>query len=283
MNRRKFIKSTAGLSLMGLTGMSGLLSGCAEAPIKNINNIGLQLYTVRDKMTENVESTIAEVAITGYKEVEFAGYFGRSAVQIKSTLDQNGLTSPSVHIDTVDLDVEIMKSVIANAVTIGHKYVVLGWIPSEGRERLDQYKVLIEQLNVAGEMCKSAGLQLAYHNHDFEFFDLEGVKPYDLLLSEISADMMKMELDLYWIMVAKHDPFTYFDQYPGRFPLCHIKDMGADGSIVDVGDGSIDFNRIFTQREKAGFEHYYVERDNPTDSYETIRKSIESARKIQLG
>ncbi|MBT5187313.1 MAG: sugar phosphate isomerase/epimerase [Kordiimonadaceae bacterium] len=283
MRRRSFVKSTAGLGLLGLTGMGGLLSSCAETPVKNINNIGLQLYTVRDLMDQDVEGTIAKVAETGYKEVEFAGYFDRSAAQIKSILDQNGLIAPSVHINPIELEVETMKSVIANAKIIGHDYVVMSWIPPEGRERLDQYKDLIEAMNVAGEMCKAAGLQLAYHNHDFEFFDMEGVKPYDLILSEVSADLLKMELDIYWIMKASDDPFAYFDQYPGRFTMCHVKDMGADGAIVDVGRGTIDFNNILARREQAGIEHYFVEMDNPTDSLETIRYSYESAKKIQIG
>ena len=142
LNRRSFVKNTAGLGVPGLASKSGFLTGCS-ANSKVISKIGLQLYTVRDMMEDNVERAIAQVAIAGYKEVEFAGYFGRSAEQIKSTLDQNGLISPSVHIDPDELEPEKFNRVIQRAKTIGHDYVTLAWIPPNGRKRLDQYKVLI--------------------------------------------------------------------------------------------------------------------------------------------
>jgi len=106
--------------------------------------------------------------------------------------------------------------------------------------------------------------------------------PIDLLLSETDPDKVLIELDLYWITRGGGDPFTYFEKHPGRYPLCHVKDMNDDGSMADVGAGNIDFAEIFAASESAGFQHYYVERDDPPDSIVSAANSYAAAAKLEF-
>jgi sugar phosphate isomerase/epimerase len=139
---------------------------------------------------------------------------------------------------------------------------------------MDDYKRHAENFNSFGEICENAGLQFAYHNHDFEFLNFDGVMPYDYLLENTDPELVKMELDLYWITKGGQDPVEYFKKYPGRFELWHVKDMedNEEKFFAEVGYGTIDFKRIFAERETAGMEMFFVEQDqsrrNPFESIE---------------
>ena len=264
-DRRRFIK--LGAAVMGAASLPG---GLAFATSKAAPQVGLQLYTLRDMMAVSVPATLKLVAAVGYKEVEFAGYFGHKAAEIKSLLKQEGLSSPSSHI-MLKLFESNTSAMIDEALEIGQKYIVIPYLmPDERGTDIDTYKRLAARLNVMGEACKKAGLKLAYHNHDFEFEVRNGQLPYDVLLNETDADLMSMEMDLYWMFKAKQDPLAYFKQYPGRFKLWHVKDMDKEGNFADVGTGTIDFKSIFAQAKLAGLEHKYVERDFTPDTLKTI-------------
>ncbi|MFV1979998.1 MAG: sugar phosphate isomerase/epimerase family protein, partial [Rhodothermia bacterium] len=125
-----------------------------------------------------------------------------------------------------------------------------------------------------------AGIRFAYHNHDFEFADLEGQVPYDLLLERTEPDFVAMEIDLYWIRAVGHEPLPYFEQYPGRFKLCHVKDMDLAGAMTEVGSGIIDFASDFGQASLAGLEHFFVEHDDPTDPLASIATSFEGLKAL---
>ena len=254
-----------------------------------IDKIGLQLYTVRDLMKQDFDGTLAKVAAIGYKEVEFAGYFDHSPKDVRAAVDGRGLTAPSAHIDYKSLG-EKFPEVIEAAKVVGHEYLVNPWIEEEIRKQPDGWKHAAETFNRAGEACKKAGIQFAYHNHWFEFLPVNGKLPYDLLLTECDPNLVKMELDLCWITVGGQDPLKYFDRYPGRFPLVHVKDVkrvppvtagGAQdfGSsmkdMTEVGSGIIDWKKIFAQSDKAGIKHYFVEHDNPKKPLESIKKSYD--------
>ncbi len=254
-----------------------------------IDKIGLQLYTVRDLMKRDFDGTLAKVAAIGYKEVEFAGYFDHSPKDVRAAVDRRGLTAPSAHIDYKSLG-EKFPEVIEAAKVVGHEYLVNPWIDEEIRKQPDGWKHAAETFNRAGEACKKAGIQFAYHNHWFEFLPVNGKLPYDLLLTECDPNLVKMELDLCWITVGGQDPLKYFDRYPGRFPLVHVKDVkrvppvtagGAQdfGSsmkdMTEVGSGIIDWKKIFAQSDKAGIKHYFVEHDNPKKPLESIKKSYD--------
>ncbi len=258
-----------------------------------IERIGLQLYTVRDFMKTDFAGTIAKVAATGYKEVEFASYFDHSPKEIRALLDQNGLSSPSCHVG-YDIVEKKWPEAIEAAKVIGHRYIICPWIDEKQRAERGGWKRAAELFNKAGEASKKAGIQFGYHNHSFEFEpadSLGGKLPYDFLLAETDPKLVTMEMDLCWISVAGKDPLAYFDKFPGRFPLVHVKDWVKDastssgyqgamgqtvkygGHMANVGQGSVDWKRIFAQSRKAGIKHYFVENDEPKSAFEDIKIS----------
>ncbi len=262
-----------------------------------IEKIGLQLYTVRDLMKQDFDGTLAKVAATGYKEVEFAGYFDHSPKDVRAAVDRHGLTAPSAHIDFKSLSDDKLPAVIDAAKVVGHEYLVNPWIEEEIRKQPDAWKHAAETFNRAGEASKKAGIQFAYHNHWFEFLPVNGKLPYDILLTECDPNLVKMELDLCWITVGGQDPLKYFDRYPGRFPLVHVKDVkrippvtagGAQdfGSsmkdMTEVGSGIIDWKKIFAQSDKAGIKHYFVEHDNPKKPLESIKTSYDYLARLRF-
>lgn len=252
------------------------------APADKLARIGVQLYTVRDEMARDVERTLARVAEIGYQEVEFAGYFDRDPKAIRATLDAVGLSAPSAHVPFEALGDPWHKT-LDDAQAVGHRYVVVPWIPEEHRT-LDGYRRVGEMFNRAGEEGKKAGIQFGYHNHNFEFPPVEGRVPYDVLLESTDAQLVQMELDLFWIRAAGGDPLAYFARYPGRFAMVHVKDM--DGTpqhgMVEVGSGVIDFKSIFARREQAGIRHFFVEHDDPKSPFDSIRASFGYLRRLEF-
>jgi sugar phosphate isomerase/epimerase len=262
-----------------------------------VRPIGVQLYTVRDAMKSDFEGTIAKVAATGYKEVEFAGYFEKSPKDIRALLEKNGLTSPSCHVPYTTLEKSWPEALDA-AHVIGHKIIVNPWIEADQRNSPDGWKKAAELFNKCGESAKKAGIQFAYHNHTFEFqpaASLDGKLPYDYLLKECDKNHVKMELDLCWISVAGKDPITYFNNNPGRFPAVHVKDIkqlpkpedaptaGPDKQmafLTEVGSGILPWKDIFANAGKAGIQHYFVEHDNPSDAFASIKSSYDFLSKL---
>ncbi|MGC2473600.1 MAG: TIM barrel protein [Candidatus Sulfotelmatobacter sp.] len=283
VNRRNFLKIAG--TATAATLFTPRLSWAAG---HKIDKVGVQLYTVRDLMKNDFDGTIAKVAQIGYKEVEFAGYFGHSAQQVRDVLSKNGLTAPSTHVQYDELD-EKFPSVIEFSKAIGLEYIICPWIPEELRKSPDIWKQASEKFNECGEQTKQAGMQFGYHNHWFEFLPANGKLPYDELLKMCDPKLVIMEMDLCWITAAGADPLKYFNEYPGRFPLVHVKDLkklpkvtqgGSQnfGDTVDlaaVGSGIIDWKRIFAQSDKAGIKHYIVEHDHPKQPLENIKKSYE--------
>ncbi len=277
--RRQFLK----LSALGL-GVAGL--GMASLPLSADNSTavskpvpGLQLYTLRDLMAQSVADTLKLVAGVGYTQLEFAGYYDQSPAALKKIMDNEGLSAPSAHVP-LDLMQKELDKVIEQALVVGHKYLVLPYLMDTDRKTIDQYKALAEFLNKAGEKIRSAGMQLAYHNHDFEFVKLSNQVPYDVLLNETDAKLVQMELDLYWVVKAGLSPLELFAKQPGRFPLWHVKDMDKAGGFADVGKGVIDFQPIFAKAEAAGLRHAFVERDQTDNRVETIRQGFSALNRL---
>ena len=254
-SRRTLLKAAAALS------MAAVPWGLHAAPSRRLKNIGLHLYTLRREMAQDFTGTLAKVAALGYSEMEFAGYFDKSSKEVRQILDQLGMTSPATHIP-LPMIRDNLETEIETALIIGQKYMVVPFIPPNERT-LDHYHRNAELLNRAGEACKSAGLQMGYHNHNFEFAATDSQIPYDILLAETDPELVAMEMDLFWIMYAGVDPIPYFKKHPGRFAMLHVKDMDSSRRMVDVGSGSIDFAELFSYRNTAGFKHYFVEHDNP--------------------
>ncbi len=287
MNRRTFLESSVASAVLAS------LPARALAATHQIDKVGVQLYTVRDAMKKDFSGTIAKVASTGYKEVEFAGYFDHSPADVRALLDKDGLSAPSCHLG-YDLLENHLPETIAAAHTVGHTYIVCPWIDEKLRKPPDGLKRVAEFFNETGRSCKAAGIQFGYHNHTWEFQpnpNLGGKLPYDFLLENTDSDLVAMEMDLCWISVTGHDPVSYFGRFPGRFPLVHVKDVkqmpkaapGKKDEFVDTdfekkemtepGSGVIDWKRIFSHADEAGIKHFFVEHDDPADPFASIAAS----------
>lgn len=246
-----------------------------------LDAIGVQLYTVRSLLSGDFEGTMRTVADIGFDEVEFAGYYGRSPSEVKGLLDELGLSAPSTHVQLGMLR-DDLDGVIQTAQEIGHEYVICPWLPESERGPLEGYRKLAQFFNEVGGQLREAGLQFGYHNHAFEFETINGEQPYNVLLNATDPEHVTMELDLYWIVEAGYDPLTYFEQYPGRFALSHVKDRTDGGAMVAVGEGTIDFASIFARSDQAGLQRYIVEHDNPEDPIASIQSSYNYLSQLQF-
>lgn len=269
--RRNFL-ATLGVAAFGIASRDAFATTEILATSKKLKRIGVQLYTVRDLMKDDLPGTLAKVAAAGYKEVEFAGYFGRTPAQIRDLLRRNKLASPSTHLSFDSLQNGWQKA-LDDAKAIGHRWATIGWIPEENRRTLDDWKRHAALFNRAGAQAKSAGLRFAYHNHDFEIRKIGETRPLDLLLSETDPSLVDYELDLYWVVAGGGSPIDFLSRYPKRFPLVHVKDSAGppENKMVDVGTGTIDFRSIFARSDRI--KHYFVEHDQPADPIATIRNS----------
>ncbi|MBV6522584.1 MAG: Inosose dehydratase [Gemmatimonadaceae bacterium] len=278
--RREFLHGAA--MRLGAAAIGGRLLRSPEqvAASRSIERLGIQLYTLRSRMQESVESTLARVAAIGYAEVEFAGYFDRTPAQVATMLKANGLRAPSAHI-TLDQIRNSWPRTLDVAGTIGHAYLVCAFIDAKERTA-DSYNRIADEFNRAGEQARAHGIRFAYHNHDFEFAAVGSTLPYDMLLAQCDADLVQMELDLYWINKARRDPLDYFARYPGRFPLVHVKDMASSGAMADAGAGSLPFGRYFAQATTAGIRHYFVERDDPVDPFQSAERSFRYLKSLEF-
>jgi sugar phosphate isomerase/epimerase len=280
--RRSFLKTSAVLS-------AGLLVAPSLFAYDK-KYIGLQLYTVRDAMGKDPAGTLAKVAQIGYNSVEGATYtgnelfYGMDGAAFSKVLKDNGLIMPSCHYrlgeDGADMKGTILNDwnkAVDDAAALSVKYMVCAWLSPAERGTLDHYKKIGGDLNKAGEACKKAGIQLCYHNHDFEFIQEDGKYPYETLLANTDKDLVKMEMDMYWVTKAKQDPIALIDEHPGRFPLWHLKDMDNTPKqmFTEVGNGIIDFKKIFKSAGKAGLKYFFVEQDIcPGSPFDSITKSI---------
>jgi sugar phosphate isomerase/epimerase len=295
VTRRTFLGGLAA----GMVAAPRALGAVAGIAARKIDTVGLQLYTVRDDMQKDFEGTLAKVAAIGYREVEFAGYFNQSPANVRAILARHGLKSPSTHVDYASLDEDKWPAVVEASHTIGHAFIVMPWFDDATRAQPDIWKKASEKFNRAAAVSRKAGIQFAYHNHNFEFAGVEGARPYDLLLADCDPSLVKFEMDLCWIEAAGQDPLTYFRKYPGRFPMVHAKDLktlptppapGAPAppidqllpDVTDVGSGVIDWKRIFADSTQAGVQHYFVEHDQPASPFASITASYTYLRALRF-
>ena len=276
MDRKDFLR-VAGL---------GVLAGCGRGPAPAaegagragldppLDRIGVQLYTVRALMSEDVAGTLDAVAAIGYREVEFAGYFGHSPAEVRQWLDAAGLASPAAHVGIPELTGAGLEATIETAHTLGQRWIVLPSLPGD-MQTADGYGRAAEILNTAGAAAAEADLRVGYHNHAFEFEAVgeDGATGFDLLLRHLDPSLVDLEIDFHWSAVGGADSAALLREHPGRFPLCHVKDLSADGGMVDVGAGEIDWAELFALSGTAGLRHYFVEHDRPGDPLASIEAS----------
>ncbi len=249
-----------------------------------LQQLGVNLYTLRDLMAQDAGKTLEAVAATGYETVETAGLYGIPAEDFRQLTDRCTLRCPAGHYP-FEAHEEDPRGVISTARTLGQQYVVWPWLPPHYRETADDYRRTADRLNEAGRRFSEADLQFAYHNHDFEFERLEdGATGYDLLLERTDPQVVSFELDVYWMYKGGYDPLNYIRQYPGRIPLMHFKDGTAapEKKMVDVGEGVIDFSAILARAGEAGLQYAFVEHDHPEEPLESIRASYEHLQEIMM-
>ena len=284
ISRRNLLKQMAWVSAG-----SRLFSDAYALNDSKNKKIGVQLYTLRNEISKDAIGTLKKVAALGFGEVENFGYggkfFGMSAAEYKSVLGDLGMTAPSGHYMYGNFgNKQIPGSVlygwekaVEDAAALGQKYMVVAYLMPEERGNADVYKKIAANLSKAAETCKKAGIQLCYHNHDFEFEAQDGVLPFDILTAETDKDQVKIELDLYWAARAGQNPVELFKKHKGRIALWHVKDMDNTDkkNFTEVGNGVIDFGTIFSQAKTSGMKHFFVEQDVcPGSPFDSIKQSI---------
>jgi sugar phosphate isomerase/epimerase len=257
--------------------------------MKPSSKMGIQLYTLRDQIGANPGAVLEKIAAAGYKNVELYGYakgqfFGKSVKEFGQLLKDNHLKSPSGHYSlenylSTERNEDDVKELIDVAHTLNQEYIVIPYLQEEHRKTIDQYKKLAARMNKAGEVCKAAGLTLGYHNHNFEFMKLEGGTGYDVILTETDPSLVKLEMDIYWVVRSGMDPIAMMTKYPGRFPMWHVKDMSKTNpeENTEIGNGTIDFKKIFESAKLSGLKYYYLEQENNyvPDPFGSIIKSAD--------
>lgn len=279
--RRRDFLLASGLALGALAVPRGARTAPAAGP--GIGPIGLQLYTLRAAMQRDVNSTLRQVAAIGYKQVEFAGLFGHSAAQVRAQLDRLGLTAPSMHVPFETLN-DGWDAALDDAQRLGCRYVVIPSIPETLRGSIDDYRRIADRFTRAAEAAAKAGVGFAYHNHEIDFVPLERRLPFDVLLEATDASLVGMELDLYWMVRSGQDPLRYFNRWPGRCKLVHVKDTlgGPEHRMTEVGSGIIDWPTLLSSARAAGVDYYFVEQDNAAQPLQSIAASYAYLRELRL-
>ncbi|MCW5924684.1 MAG: sugar phosphate isomerase/epimerase [Saprospiraceae bacterium] len=293
-SRRQFLKNTSLAAAGTVLAPQHLLNALSFPPIQHL---GVQLWSIREDMGKDTPGTVKALANMGYREVEGFGYsdgkmFGMPIADFSKLLKDNGISMPSSHVmftsksfDAASKSLtDSAKKAIDDAAAIGQKYVVCPYMIDEDRAAVaDMVKVFA----AAGEYAKKAGLRFGYHNHDFEFTKRgpDNRLIVEWLLHEVDPKLMAMEMDIYWVAFAHHNPLDWINLYPGRWELCHAKDMAKTEKreSIEVGDGSIDFTAIFKQSQKAGLKYYIVELENyVTTPLEGVKRARQNLLKLKF-
>lgn len=240
--------------------------------------VALELYTLRNELKDDFLGTLEKVAEIGYKGVEFAGYGGLSANELKKHLDRLGLVPTGSHVG-IDLLKDKLDEVIEYSIEIGNKYIVCPWNKYETK---DDFISTAKLLNDIGKKCKEKGLVLCYHNHNHEFQLFDGKYGLDLLYENTDSDLVKAEIDTYWVEYAGVNPVDYIRKYSGRLPLVHLKDMEkGTRDFAEIGNGTMNIKEIIEASKKAGAEWFIVEQDVcKRPPLESVKISFENIKKM---
>ena len=298
MNRRDFIVQTGALAIGGALAARGASAACSTLPA------GVQLYTVRDQLQKDLRGTLAKLHEIGIVEGELYGLngaensslLGLPVKELKQAFDASGIKVSMSHIGGALTNTAAIAEI---ARTLGINTVIVAlpneftaqrdgrftMVPAESRAQLDQ---LATRLNHVGREYKSQGLTFGYHNHWPEFVEVEGVVPYDYLMSHTDADLVKIELDLGWLAYAKVDPVQYINKYSGRVISCHLKDFDAkiasdvpQRKLVPPGAGAIDFAAALAAMRAAKVAHGFIEIDVSDDALAGVRRGHEHLQHLQ--
>ena len=253
--RRDFLKASGGLALGAM-----LLPTLSKA--EKVKNVGIQLYSVRKEMLADAVGTLKQLAKIGYKELESArsekgNYYGLQPTEIKKIVTDLGMTLRSGH---VHIDKDWQRS-IDSAAEAGQAYLVCSSLPTNG-QTVENYKKVADAFSKAAEDCKKSNIVFGYHNHDYEFEKENGKVLYDVLLENTDSNLVTMELDLGWVVASGNDPLIYFEKYPGRFPLWHLKDMDTTKmQSTEFGKGKVKVAELLKNAKKSGVKYIFVEQE----------------------
>lgn len=291
MKRRDFIQK-ASLASAGVMAASPLLLQPLEDDV--IKKLGFQAYTVRDVIYKDMPGTLKALRKAGYSYCELFDFqdgkiLGKPISEAKAILEKSKIAVRSIHVPTGagkkvsgTMNHEFQRA-IDDAKELGAEYLVCPWLDSSERQTIDQYKALADLLQKCGEMCNNSGLGFAYHNHEFEFEELDGQIPYDLILAT-DPRLVQIELDIYWVRYAGLNPLTIMRENRGRIPFWHVKDLSLDEGkpMTEVGNGIIDWKQIFRHKEESGMKYFFVEQDRnfANNSVESLKTSLKYLKKI---
>ena len=311
MKRRHFIQQAAALAATSLLPLPSFSES------GTVQKIGVQLFSVPKLLEKDFRSGIRMLAKIGFQELELygpfpystesakarwnsitpalgfsgSGYFGHSPDEVRSILNENGLTAPSIHTDFDTLQTRMPQLGEAGQ-QIGFEYVGLPAIPDDLRKTLDDYKKMADEFNKIGAQAKKAGLKFSYHNHGYGFKEMDGQIPLDIILDRTDPSLVFFEMDIYWTTAGGADPVTYLEKYPNRYHLMHVKDMkekvkfSGDGGnstqwielfpyMTTAGDGVMDLKSIITKGKAAGVKHFFVEQDMVADPDIALKRSFD--------
>lgn len=283
-SRREFIQS-AGLLTTGSLLTLHTLTACKQTSKSSLKDLGFITNIIGKEIKNDWRGTLEKVAGMGYKYFESGEVYGDSLYDYLKFLENIGLTPLTAGASMAQfLDEPSFNELIERGHDLNAKYIVCYWPWMSDALNLtqDELQVAADNLNRIGDKCKSEGFTFAWHNHDKEFKPVNETIPYDFLLSNTDPELCKAEIDLYWIYKGNDEPLHYFEKYPGRFELVHMKDMDdtTERSFACVGDGIIDFPSILKKSELAGMKHLIVEHDHPENGLECIRRSYDYIQSI---
>lgn len=276
-----------------------LLAAAPRAFAKTTRPLGVQLYTVRGTLMKESEKVIKTIAQIGYKEIEGAGR--KDLITLLPLIQQNGMKAVSCHVEvpliTGDWEIYGMQKVelpeaIESVKKAGVRYFTMAYINPKARGNSDFYKKTADQMNHVAQECHKAGLQFVYHNHAFEFGGKPGERPIDIFKERLDKKLVQLELDLFWVSVAGHNPLDIMKEWKGRIALLHLKDKAKDhpvqfteqvdrSAFKEVGSGSLDFAAILKAAPGTGVKHFFVEQDQtPGDPLDSLKKSFDYLSKL---
>lgn len=283
VTRRQLIASSA--TALSAACLPSILQA-TPSPQATKYKMGLQLFTINSIIGRDVPGTLKRVGAIGYQDTETYGfdpekktYYGMPIPAFKQALADSQLTTTSGHYDFAkyfaqpdDAMRRFTDQCIEGASALGQRYITWPWLDPTSRT-IEKFKELTGKLNAIGEQVNKAGLGFAYHNHDFEFSEHNGLTGYDIILKETDPRLVKLQIDLYWVMhSSKRSPAELFGLQPGRYVMWHIKDMDkVSRDYTEMGNGSIDYTKILPHASRSGMEFYYIEQGgnfaiNPMDS-----------------
>ena len=265
VNRRTMLRGAAGAALT--VGAASAMSGTAAAEGAGRgrrlrvpkDKISIQLYTLRSILEVELESNLEALADIGYRKVELAGTYGRSAAEFRKILDRYHLSASSTHVG-IDGDLD---QAIANAKTLGNKKSIVAYA---NYPTIAEWQAFAGRLEAAAKVYRKAGIGFGYHNHAHEFRPIDGVRPWDVITRGTTRRNVDLEMDLYWVVTGESDPVREFYRVAGRVKQYHVKDRADDGGFADLGEGNIDFPGIFRATRPLEVDEYIVENDQPVDA-----------------